>query len=209
MTSLVWDQIDARRYEAGVSHGVFYPIDEPGVVWNGLVSITDQSVGAEQVSYYLDGVKYLDVIGSKDYQAVVTALSAPEGFASYMGDRPVVPGFRLAKQSKRRFNFSYQTIFGEGYKIHLIYNVLATLTTMRYATINNVSAPSVLIWTFDATPVVIPGFRPSAHYTIDSTKTDLELLDSIEDILYGTDISPPEFPTIEELIELFIESELP
>lgn len=203
MTILVWDQINDRRYEAGVSHGVFYPLGESGVVWNGLISVGEGFVGAEQTFYHMDGVKYLDTIGSTDFQAEVTAFSAPEGFSACAGEKSIVPGFRLAKQPKSRFHFSYQTPFGDGYKIHLVYNVLATPTSKIHTSLSDTPDPTIFTWTFDATPVAAEGFKPVAHYVVDSTKTDPEILSDLEEILYGTALVSPAFPAIEDLVVLF------
>lgn len=207
MTALVWDQVEDRRYEAGVNRGVFYPLDDPGMVWNGLISVDEGFVGAEQNFYHVDGIRYLDTIGSTDFQAEVTAFSAPPEFAACAGEMSIIPGFRLAKQPKSRFHFSYQTPFGDGYKIHLVYNVLATPTSKVHTTLSNTPDPTLFTWTFDATPVAAEGFKPSAHYVVDSNVTDPEILSALEGILYGTELVDPTFPAIEDLVALFPEEE--
>lgn len=203
MTRLVWDELATRRYEAGVSHGVLYLPEVPGVVWNGLISVADGGVGGEQRMLHQDGIKYYDFVGAREYQATVNAFYAPREFRVCQGEQELVPGLRLTAQPKTRFNFSYQTHYDEGYKIHLIYNVLATPIGRSHATETNQPNPAILGWTFDAVPVAAPGFRPSAHYVIDSTKADLVILTELEAILYGTGITDAEFPTIEDLVSLF------
>jgi hypothetical protein len=203
MTRLVWDELESRRYEAGISHGVLYLPSSQGVVWNGLVSVVDGSVGGEQQALYQDGIKYYDVISGKNYQATISAYYYPKEFEACVGDKQAAPGIHLTRQSRTRFNFAYQSHYNEGYKIHLIYNALATPSDRNHETESNQPNPIILSWTLDAVPVAAPGFKPSAHYVIDSTKAELTLFNELEAVLYGTGISEPEFPTIEALLALF------
>jgi hypothetical protein len=59
---LQWDQVGERIYETGVDHGVLYipngvgEYDE-GVVWNGLVSVSESPTGAEATPQYADNIK--------------------------------------------------------------------------------------------------------------------------------------------------------
>ncbi len=203
MPLLEWDQIDERRYEAGVNQGVFYPVSGPGVPWNGLTNVAETIVGAEQSSRYFEGVKYLDTIGGTNYQANVTAFSAPREFDKYDGAQPLIPGFYLSDQPKLRFNFSYATGINENeYKIHLVYNVLATATSVGYSTKNATVDPTLLSWKFDATPIIIDGFKPAAHLVADSSRMPSEKLFALEEFLYGTEETDPAFPTLAELIAL-------
>ena len=203
MTALVWDQIKDRRYEAGVDHGVFYPLDGPGVPWNGLLSVQESFVGGEVTPHYLDGVKILDAIGGKNYQATVKAFSAPEEYSAYSGRKDVIPGFSLTNQPKRRFNFAYRTGLNDGYKLHLVYNVLATPIVGAYETIGAAINISQWEWKFDATPVAVPGFKPAAHFVVDSKRTPAKTLSKLENMLYGTISTAPVFPTIAELTAIF------
>ena len=48
----------------------------------------------------------------------------------------------------------------------------------------------------------VPGFKPTAHLTVDSTKTDPAKLKALEDILYGSETAEPRLPMPEEVMEL-------
>lgn len=200
MTVLVWDPID-RGYEAGVDRGVVYPIGGNGVPWNGLVSVNEASLGGGVTEQHLDGVKYLNFLAGTDYQASVEALSAPEGFP--FGERSVITGFKLMGQPKSRFDFTYRTGMNDGYKIHLVYDALATPTAKSNSTIGEQTDPTTLTWTIDALPVVVPGFKPTAHFVADSTRTPAALLTALENFLYGTTTEDASFPTVETLLTLF------
>lgn len=200
MTALVWDEHSGRRYEVGVSHGVLYPIEGPPIPWNGLISVAEVAVGQEVLAFHQDGVKFLDQLGGRNFQAVVSAFSAPREFRECVGERTVYPGLRLTKQLKQRFNFSYQTHSSDGYLIHLLYNVLATPTVGSYTTEGVTPNPSVLSWIFDATPVDIPNFKSTAHLVIDTRKAIPTDVEWYEEHLYGSDETDPSWIPITDMI---------
>lgn len=202
MTALIWDDIEHRGYEAGVDRGVVYPmLGGVGVPWNGLLSVTENLVGGETSEHHLDGVKYLDFVAGRDYQAVVTAFSAPEELP--IGSQQIIEGFELHRQSKSSFNFSYRTGMDEGYKIHMVYNCLATPAPRSSPTIGDTLDPAILSWTIDGIPVRVPGFKPAAHFIVESPRVSVLLLSALESLLYGTPIVDPAFPSIDTLTALF------
>jgi hypothetical protein len=203
MAKLVWGQPDQRRYETGVDHGVLYPDDGPGVVWNGLVGVDESFSGGELSSYHFDGVKYLDLVSPKTFQATITAFSAPEEFSRCIGDKSVIPGFVLTRQPKTRFGFSYRTLLDDrGYKLHLVYNVLASPNGSSSRTLAGSTAPDTRSWKIDAVPPRSDTYRPSAHFVLDSTKMAPDALDILEMMLYGTSEETPRLPSIDELMDI-------
>lgn len=186
MATLVWDSKHANKYETGVSNGVLYPKDGPGVVWNGLISVDALYEGGAVSSYYYDGVKYLETVSPKDFKAKIQAFTFPKAFGPYFGQAEIRKGIYLTNQPRDRFGLSYKTNVGEkDYKIHLIYNATAKLAKRDISTISNRFAPNDLEWDIFAVPVKQDGLVPTAHYVLDSTKVDPEKLQIIEDILYG------------------------
>jgi hypothetical protein len=205
MAALEWDSLDERLgYEAGVSHGVFYPSVGPGVVWNGILSIDEDVEGGDTTKHYLDGVAFLTRVEAREFKAKLTALSAPKEFEPYSGKKGPIAGFSLTQQPKKRFNFAYQTGVGDdGCRIHLIYNVLATPDTTSRPTKGQSVTPAALAWELTATPVAVPGLRPTAHLMIDSTRVLPAVFDDVKDMLYGTVSTAPFFPAVDELLTLF------
>lgn len=204
MTKLVWDQVDQRRYESGIQQGVLYPSTGPGVAWNGLVSVDESRVGANVQTIYFDGIKTMDYVENTDFQATIKAFTAPRAFASCLGEVSVVPGFVLTRQPKSRFGLAYKTGIGNdlGYKIHLVYNAMASPDGKSYATSSDSPSVTMLGWTIDSVPEVGVGHRPSAHVIIDSTKTSSWALAFLEDILYGSLETAPRLPLPAELVTL-------
>jgi hypothetical protein len=210
MTTLTWDKTGERVYQSGVDRGVLYLRDGTSAVWNGLTSIEEDS-DTTLTSYYLDGVKYLDELAPGDFTGVLKAFTYPDEFDQVNGIAEVAPGLSYHDQPSQSFNLSYRTKIGndsEGvdhaYKIHLLYNVIANPATFDFQSLKDSdNTPVEFQWNLTGTPPKITGNRPTVHVSIDSRKTDPEVLQGIEDVLYGTDSTAPHFPSFNELLSLF------
>lgn len=202
MTKLVWGRSDLRMYETGVEKGVLYPLSGSGVVWNGLMNVEESYIGGELTPLYYDGIKQLDFVSYKIYKAKLSAFSAPEDFSQCMGNLSVVPGFILTRQPRQKFGLSYRTRIGDGpeYKLHLIYNAIASFDGINYSTVGGDTAPAVLSWNVDATPILQTGIRPTAHYIFDSTLLSPSKLTTVTNILYGTASTSPRQLTLAEIL---------
>lgn len=208
MTALAWDLTGDRLYQTGVDRGVLYFPDVPGVAWNGLTSI-DESSDVENKASYADGIKYLQTQVPGDFSATIKAFTYPEEFEKAIGILSDSYGMQLHNQKATSFGLSYRTLIGNdvsgidhGYMIHLAYNLLATPDSIAYGTLTDSPEAIEFSWGVSGLPVEIPGFKPTAHITINSTKLDPETLTSIEDVLYGTDVTDPYLPTPLELFGL-------
>jgi hypothetical protein len=95
-----------------------------------------------------------------------------------------------------------------GYKLHLIYGATASPSERQYQTVNDSPEAITFSWEMTTTPVAVPGFKPTACLTIDSTKADATKLKALEDILYGTnagegtEATEARLPLPEEVITL-------
>lgn len=203
MTALVWSSLNAR-YETGIDRGVLYPDGGDGVVWNGLISVEETAVGGATTPLYYDGIKYMDVAVGREYQAALTTFGAPQEFGPCVGNLSMVPGFIITRQPKVRFGMSYRVMIGDnlGYKLHLVYNATATPGSKSRTTLSQEGTADQRSWTIDAVPSVVLGHRPTAHFVIDSTKTDPDLMAAIEAYLYGTTDTAPVLPPIGDIYDL-------
>lgn len=201
MTKLVWGKVDERKYEIGVSHGVFYPEAGPGVVWNGLTNVSQSVIGGVRDSFYFDGIKYIDTIKGHDYQATLKAFAAPLEFGPCLGEKELVPGFTLTRQPRSRFGLSYRTRVNEDdYKLHLVYNATVSPNSQQYTSISENASAEVISWKIDAVPNVEAGYAPTAHLILDSTRTPYGLLQLLEQMIYGSDVLEPELPSVAEMM---------
>ena len=215
MSKIVWDAAGQRFYETGTKKGVVYPqgIDgtyPKGVAWNGLTAVTESPSGAEPTPLYADDIKYLQIMSVEEYGGTIEAYTYPDEFAECDGSAALAAGVYIGQQKRKAFGLSYVTTLGNdvdfndyGYKLHLVYGAMASPSEKAYATINDSPEAITFSWEFTTTPVDVPGFKPTATITIDSTKVDADALAALETILYGTDDAEPRLPLPAEVMELF------
>lgn len=200
-----WDKIGSRFFETGVDRGVFYPAVGPGVPWNGLISIQEDEDAVSQTVLYLDGVRYTTVVELSSFLAVLSAITFPEEFEPYDGTEGFLKG-----QTRKTFSLSYRTLIGSdlqesgsAYKIHLVYNALADPSDRNNQSLNVNLEITPFEWILTTTPITIPDFRASAHLIVDSRTTNPEVLETLEGWLYGTSVTTPRMPSINEVLNLF------
>ena len=206
MTALVWDQSGDRRYETGVDRGVLYMPGGDVVVWNGLISVTETH-SEEMKSYFIDGIKYLDHVVPSPYSAKLQAYTYPEELDSLIGNIEIAPGVTFHDQRRiSLFSLSYRTLLGndvEGtefaYKIHVVYNVMATQSDGVFNTLSDSFSGNAFEWTLNTVPNRLSGVRPTSHVSVDSSQIGSVGLEFVEAALYGTDSLDPVLPTLSQL----------
>lgn len=206
MSKLIWDADGDRLFETGVNQGVLYPqnisgLYPLGVAWNGLTGVTESPSGAEPNPLYADNIKYLNLMSAEEFGATIEAYTYPDEFESCDGSAELAPGVTVGQQNRQSFGLSYKTLLGNdaegtdhGYKLHLVYGAKASPSEKSYETVNETPDAITFSWDITTTPVSVPGLKPSASITIDSTKVNSEALEALEDILYGTVGGDPRLP---------------
>lgn len=198
---LEWDEVGQRFYESGLDRGVLY-LDGVGQVWNGLISV-EESVDDISVPVYIDDLKIRDLQKIGDYQASVSAYTYPNDFLACEGvveiDNVFVDG-----QIPKTFGFSYRTRVGNdvegaefGYRIHVVYEATARVDTKAYTTLSLSPEPVEFGWDLTALPQKAFGYRPTAHIIFDTRFLTDDMLDSLENVLYGTEALEPTLPPID------------
>lgn len=214
MSKLVWDQAGERLYETGVKKGVLYPQAEGGlyplgVAWNGLISVSESPSGAEPSALYADDIKYLNLYSTEEFGATVECYTYPDEFAACDGSAELTKGVTIGQQPRKAFGLCYRTSVGNdvvgndyGYKLHIIYNAMASPSEKAYSTVND--SPEAITFSYEltTTPVNVEGFKPTASVVVDSTKVDAEKLKALEDILYGTEDAEPRLPLPDEIVTI-------
>lgn len=202
MATLVWDQIEERRFETGVSKGVLYKEDGFGVAWNGLTAVDESSVN-EIEPVFFDGVKINDIVTLGDFAGVIHALTYPDDFLPFEGIIEEQPGFYITGQTPRRFGMSYRTEVGSvdasWYKIHLLYNLTAIPADKSFATLALDNEPTEFQWNVTSIPDELDYYHPTGHVIIDSRHIDSNLLVDIEAILYGDSENEARLPSLKAL----------
>lgn len=215
MTELLWDQTGEREYETGVDKGVLYIPNGSGdyvegFAWNGLTTVTESPSGAEVTKKYADNINYISLVSAEEFAGTIEAFTYPDEWAQCDGSATPSAGVAVGQQSRHVFGLAYRTKLGNdvegndfGYKLHLVYGALASPSEKAYATINDSPDAIALSWKFTTTPVPVPGLKPSAILTINSTKVDPDALASLEAELYGGIGTDPHLPSPATVIAFF------
>lgn len=224
MSRITWDSTGEKLYEVGIDRVVLFVFNgsggyEKGVGWNGVTAINDSPSGGEPTKIYANNHTYLTLMSVEELGLTIEAYTYPDEFMVCDGSMEVgtSTGVYIGQQSRKHFGIAYRSLIGNdedgnnhGYKIHVIYDCLASPSEKQHSTVNDSPDISPFSWTVSTTPVEmgVTDAQPSAAIEIDSTKVDSTALTSIENLLYGTNASgtaegtDPTLPTPAQLFAL-------
>lgn len=203
-----WDAPD-RYFHQGVDRGVFYPRNEPPVAWLGITGVEEASDSSTSV-LYRDGIVYYSSIDPGDYSGKLTTFWYPDEFAECAGIPQAAKGLYVDNQRPKPFGLSYRSLVGSGltgdifgYQIHLIYNATAQIgTRTRKTKTDDGTEIDELSFDLICTPVQLKGYRPSAHYIIDTRNISSDVVSELEDILYGDGDKAGALPHPDDLYDI-------
>jgi hypothetical protein len=218
MAKLQWDITGERFYEAGTDLGVLY-IDGVGHPWNGLVSVDQAPSGGEPELYYQDGLPYISASSTEEFKGSIEAYTYPQAFMVCDGSQEIAQGLYISQQNRKEFGLTYRTLIGNdiqeldhGYKLHIIYNCMASPATRSYSSLSDSNDPIIFQWGIKTRPVKFEdaafGIKYGAHLTLDSREIYPWAMQAVEAVLYGTDETDARLPTPQELLELFVDNAL-
>lgn len=206
MAKLTWDAPTEKTYETGLDRGVLYLQDGTAVVWNGLTAVTESS-SRSTTPLYFDGKKIKDVVNLDEPKSKLKAFTYPDEFLDLEGYSEYVEGFSIAQQRNKKFSLSYRTRVGDGttndpigYKIHILYDLIAIPSDKPYTTTKASTDLVEFEWDLIGTAKKIPGYAPTNTIVADTRTLDSTVVSWLEDKLYGTVGSDPDLPTIEEVM---------
>lgn len=210
MPRLNWGAVGKRYFETGVDRGVLFVGDNSGVAWTGLTSVSESPTGGEAKPYYMDGIKFMNIAASEEFEATIEAFHRPIEFAPCDGVSIPQNGLLITQQPRKPFGFSYRTLLGNdvdgpdhAYKIHLVYNALAAPSQRNNNSIGESVDPAKYTWQVTTLPPQMSGFKPTAHLVVDSRTTPDFILHHIERVLYGSEEADSRLIGAQELIDLF------
>ena len=212
---LEWDKAEERIFELGVDRGVFFPIVNgaytTGVVWNGLINVTEKPSGGEDNKQYADNQVYANIRSEVEFEASIEAFTYPEEMSECDGSAQPEVGVFVGQQLRKPFGMSYRTKIGNnndnidfGYKIHMIWGITPEPTEKSNDTINDQPEASTFTWDVKAEKVNVAGLKPTAHIWVDSTKVAPADLTALETLLYGDGTTGTStLPTPDAVLALF------
>lgn len=210
MPKLKWDATGERLYETGVDRVVLFPYSknayQKGVAWNGVTAISENPSGGESNPVYADNIKYLNIVSSEDFGATLEAYMSPPEFDVCDGSAQLIEGVSIGQQPRQSFGLCWRSLIGNdtegtehGYKLHFIYGCMASPTERNHETANESIEPENPSWEISTTPVEVPGFKPTSHLVINSTRLDKTKLAKIEEAIYGNDSTDSKFLMPDEI----------
>ena len=216
MTTLVWDKADERFFHLGVDRGVFYPVLPltgaygAGVVWNGLVNVTEKGAGGEDNKQYADNIAYANIRSEAEFEASIEAFTYPDAMAECDGSAQPEDGVYVGQQLRKSFGMAYRTKIGNNnddldfaYEIHMIWGATPEPTEKSRDTINDSPEAATFSWDVKTEKVQIAGLKPTAHLWVDSRKVAPAKLAMLEDLLYGKAEVPAALPTPDAVLAIF------
>lgn len=189
---VTWDT-GPRPYSQGVSQGMMYPDDGPGVAWNGLISVTETSDQTQDPKYF-DGSRYLTRSPTLPFAGIISAFTYPDELEDYIGLKDFFTG-----QPTRLFDMVYST----NNELHLVYGVRLAPSQHPYSTISDKVDPVAFQWNFTTLPQKIPGGKSTAHIVILPDDVPADIMAGFENMIYGDDEDDPHMPSIAEIIAMY------
>lgn len=201
MAKLDWGNPKDRLYEYGVDRGVFAINNGAQVYpWSGLTAVNSTTEIKEPTPTYLDGVKIINNMRGSDYEGSIEAFYSPPEFDMCDGTYEEFDGIFSSGNPPKKFDFSYRSLVGsDDYKIHLIYNCLASPSDRNTSTVTDQFEPEPLSWAVTTNPSIRSGGKRT-HFSVDTTKTSIVIVRAIESLLYGSEANSPIFPTYNDLV---------
>lgn len=202
MTRLDWSGA-FRNYEAGVDRGALYFGNNEALPWDGLVSVSENSESGNNRKVYFEGILANVQQESSTYVAKVEAFTFPylleDSILALTDARTLVNH----KDDDEPFGFTYRTMTANGYVIHIVYNVVATIGDIRHQTLDQDMDLEPFEFTFYTTPTEVLGAKPTSHFMIHTDLANEAAVFEIEKILYGSDTSSPRFPAVSTILDIF------
>ena len=207
---LVWDQIGQRKYETGIDQVALFPqtdgVYDAGVAWNGITALNIAPSGAEPTALWANNHKYVTLVSAEELGGTIEAYTYPDEWMACDGSAALATGVYIGQQTRKPFGLVGRTLVGNdtelnkhGYKLHIIYNALASPSEQEHASVNDSPEAATMSWEFTTTPVEVEGFEPTSYIVIDSTKVDAEKLAALEAILYGSEEAEARLPLPSEI----------
>lgn len=213
MAQLTWDESGEKIFEAGLDRGVLYLNDGTGLAWNGLKAFNEIDLQGFE-PYVYDGLRTGNLPVSGDFAGKLTAFTYPDEFLPYIGISSAVKALNITglyipnQLGRRSFGLSYRTLIGDdvkstdlGYKIHILYNLVASADGIDYETLDDNVDPVDFKWTVTSTPEIVAGYHPTAHVIADSRYLSEIRMAHLEEILYGSETSSPRLPDLASLLD--------
>ena len=172
-----------NQHEYGLSRGMIYPDNGPGLPWPGLVKVTPK-LKHDLYPIYDNGKKY-DVIGIPEATGIdVTALTLPTYVAEVVGFSMDSSGIMYDEQELGMFSLAYRTeTENNGHKLVVQFNIMASLNDATSQTLEETVTPSEFTISGESVPETLGVRKRASRIELSTRNTDRELLEAFDDAL--------------------------
>lgn len=172
-----------NQHEYGLSRGMIYPDNGPGLPWPGLVKVTPK-LKHNMYPIYDNGKKY-DIIGLPESTGIdVTALTLPTYVAEAVGFSMDSSGIMYDEQELQMFSLAYRTeTENNGHKLVVQFNIMASLNDASAQTLEETVTPSEFTITGESVPETVGVRQRASRIELSTRNTDRELLSAFDDAL--------------------------
>lgn len=172
-----------NQHEYGLSRGMIYPDNGPGLPWPGLVKVTPK-LKHNMYPIYDNGKKY-DIIGLPEATGIdVTALTLPTYVAEAVGFSMDSSGIMYDEQELGMFSLAYRTeTENNGHKLVVQFNIMASLNDASAQTLEETVTPSEFTITGESVPETMGVRKRASRIELSTRNTDRELLAAFDDAL--------------------------
>lgn len=172
-----------NQHEYGLSRGMIYPDNGPGLPWPGLVKVTPK-LKHNMYPIYDNGKKY-DIIGLPEATGIdVTALTLPTYVAEAVGFSMDSSGIMYDEQELGMFSLAYRTeTENNGHKLVVQFNIMASLNDASAQTLEETVTPSEFTISGESVPETLGVRKRASRIELSTRNTDRELLAAFDDAL--------------------------
>lgn len=175
-----------RKYQYGVDRGRVYIQNGSPLPWTGLSQVEDKRLNTQVIPLYDDGIKY-DILSEPVSTGIkISCYNYPSALDGVTGFELDDHGILYDEQPLGYFSFSYRVMTDVGYKIILLFNVMATPGNYTYSTMEKYPAPELFTFEGESVPIRSNG-RIVSRMELDTALVSKPLMEAF---LTATDKAP-------------------
>lgn len=175
-----------RKYQYGVDRGRVYIQNDTPLPWTGLTQVEDKRLNAEITPLYDDGIKY-DILSEPVSTGVkISCYNYPSALDGVTGFALDDHGILYDEQPLGYFSFAYRVMTDVGYKIIIMFNVMAIPGNYSHSTMEKNPSPGLFTFEGECVPIRSNG-RLVSRIELDTDRVSKPLMDAF---IVATDEAP-------------------
>lgn len=171
-----------KKYQYGIDRGRAYVQNTEPLPWTGLTQVEDKRLNTDIMPLYDDGIKY-DLLSEPSTTGVkINCYNYPSALDSVTGLALDDRGILYDEQPLGYFSFSYRVMTDTGYKIIIMFNVMAAPGNHVHDTMEKQPSPALFSFEGEAVPIKSNG-RHVARIELDTDRVSDALMSGFLDAL--------------------------